>query len=326
MKVVLARPRGVCAGVDRAVRIVELALERFGPPVYVRKEIVHNRFIVEDLRKKGAVFVEELVEVPRGGLVIFSAHGVSPEVPRQAQEMGLRAIDATCPLVAKVHHEVLRYVGKDYHLVLIGHKGHDEVVGTLGHAPEEITLVENAADAERVELPTDRPMMVLTQTTLSMDDAAGTMAVLKRRFPNLELPPSDDICYATQNRQNAVKEVTTKVDLVLVVGSQNSSNAKRLVAVAQARGIAGQLIDSEAELRPEWLAGVSSVGVTSGASTPEVLVQRVIERLKELGATEVELCDTVDEHVVFTLPAELRAAPSPLAPTAPSTPTPPSGL
>jgi 4-hydroxy-3-methylbut-2-enyl diphosphate reductase len=307
MKVILARPRGVCAGVERAVKIVELALERFGAPIYVRKEIVHNRFIVDHLRQQGARFVDELDEVPADALVIFSAHGISPAVREDAERRGLRTVDATCPLVSKVHLEVLRYVKRDYNLVLIGHEGHDEVVGTLGHAPSSITLVTDVAHAERVELPLDKPLIVLTQTTLSVDDTKQIMAVLMRRFPQLETPGADDICYATQNRQNAVKALAdSRIDLLLVVGSNNSSNAKRLVEVGESRGVPGYLIDRGAEIQPQWLQGVSAVGVTSGASTPEELVQDVVARLRELGATEVEVSTTVEEHVVFTLPPELR--------------------
>ena len=307
MKVILAQPRGVCAGVDRAVQIVEFALERYGPPVYVRREIVHNRYIVDHLRTKGAVFVQELDEVPEGSLVIFSAHGISPEVREEAIARNVRTIDATCPLVSKVHLEVLRYVKRDYELVLIGHEGHDEVVGTLGHAPQRITLVRDVNDAATVDLPTDRPIVVLTQTTLSMDDTAAIMNVLKERYSHLETPGADDICYATQNRQNAVKALADKIDLLLVVGSRNSSNAKRLVEVGESRGVTGYLIDNEQEIDTEWLNGVNAVGVTSGASTPEILVQRVIKRLQDLGASEVEVNTTVEESVVFTLPPELRS-------------------
>lgn len=306
MKVILAEPRGVCAGVERAVKIVELALERFGAPIYVRKEIVHNRHIVERLREQGAVFVEELDEVPEGSLAIFSAHGISPAVREEALRRNLRTVDATCPLVSKVHLEVLRYVKRAYHLVLIGHEGHDEVVGTLGHAPDAITLVTDVQDAESVELPPDKELMVLTQTTLSVDDTKQIMAVLQRRFPQLETPSADDICYATQNRQSAVKALSDEVDLLLVVGSQNSSNAKRLVEVGESRGVPGYLIDRAEEIDPAWLTGVEAVGVTSGASTPEELVQGVVRRLRELGATEVQTSTTVEENVVFTLPPELR--------------------
>jgi len=314
MKIVLARPRGVCAGVERAVKIVEIALERFGAPVYVRKEIVHNQHIVGRLRDEGAVFVEELDEVPDDAMVIFAAHGISPEVRDNAKQRGLKSIDATCPLVSKVHVEVLRYVKKGYELVFIGHEGHDEVIGTLGHAPDKITLVTDAAEARTVILPEDKPMMVLTQTTLSMDDTQEILSILKSRYPSLETPSSDDICYATQNRQNAVKELCDHVDLLLVVGSQNSSNASRLAEMGVPRGIPGYLIDTAAELKDEWLEGVTSVGVTSGASTPEELVQGVVEALKKRGANELEQLDTISENVVFTLPPSLRekkAVPAP---------------
>ena len=307
MKVILAQPRGVCAGVDRAVKIVELALERYGAPVYVRKEIVHNQHIVGQLREKGVIFVDETEQVPDGALLIFSAHGVSPTVKAEADRRRLRTIDATCPLVSKVHLEVLRYVHRHYALVLIGHEGHDEVVGTMGHAPDSITLVSDVEQAETVDLPTDKPIMVLTQTTLSMDDTSEIMNVLRRRFQNLETPRADDICYATQNRQNAVKAIADRIDLLLVVGSQNSSNAARLVEVGESRGVPGHLVDNETELQPQWFDGVECVGVTSGASTPEELVQRVVEELKQMGADDVSTSETIEEHVVFTLPPELRS-------------------
>ena len=294
MKILLAQPRGVCAGVDRAVKIVEIALERFGPPLYVRREIVHNRHTVQRLRARGVVFVDELDEVPDEALVVFSAHGVSPAVKSEASRRGLRAIDATCPLVAKVHQEVLRNVERDRSLVLIGHAGHDEVVGTVGHAPQAITLVTSVEDARTVALPRQRPLVALTQTTLSLDDTAEILAELRRRFPRLEQPAADDICSATQNRQNAGKAMAERVDLLRVVGSANSSNAARLVEVGQARGVAGHLIDDETEIDPLWLQGVETVGLTSGASTPEALVQRVIDRLRELGAHSMEACETVD--------------------------------
>jgi 4-hydroxy-3-methylbut-2-enyl diphosphate reductase len=306
MKVVVARPRGVCAGVERAVKIVEMALERFGSPIFVRKEIVHNRHIVERLRGQGAVFVEELDEVPEEAIVVFSAHGISPTVRQEAQRRSLRTIDATCPLVSKVHLEVLNFVDRDYDLALIGHEGHDEVVGTLGHAPDSITLVTDVRDAETVALPRDRPLAVLTQTTLSVDDTRRIMNVLRDRFPELETPRAKDICYATQNRQSAVKALSEEIDLLLVVGSQNSSNAKRLVEVGISRGVPGHLVDSSEEIDPTWLEGVEAVGVTSGASTPEELVQGVVERLKRLGASEVQTSTTVEENVAFTLPPELQ--------------------
>ena len=309
MKVLLASPRGFCAGVDRAIRIVDLALEVFGAPVYVRREIVHNSHVVRDLREKGAVFVEELAEVPDGAVAILSAHGVAPEVFDQAKKRKLRLIDATCPLVTKVHLEVHRFVKQGYRIVLIGHKGHDEVIGTLGEAPEQMTLVENETQAGSVELPACEKLMVLTQTTLGVDDTAGVVAALRARFPRLELPPTDDVCYATQNRQDAVKAMADRgMDLLLVVGSQNSSNAARLVEVGEARGVRGFLIDGPAEIQHQWLEGVDTIGVTAGASTPEAVVQAVIERLRQFGARSVERLATAEEDMVFQLPPVLKEA------------------
>lgn len=309
MKVLLASPRGFCAGVDRAIRIVDLALEVFGPPVHVRREIVHNSHVVAELGHKGAVFVEELTEVPDGGVAILSAHGVAPVVFEQARDRGLRLIDATCPLVTKVHLEVHRFVKEGYRIVLIGHNGHDEVVGTLGEAPDHITLVEDEAQARTVELPPHDKLVVLTQTTLGVDDTAGVVAALRERFPYLELPPTDDVCYATQNRQDAVKAMADRgLDLLLVVGSRNSSNAARLVEVGQARGVPGFLIDRAEEIQDEWLDGVEVVGVTAGASTPEPVVQAVLDRLKACGGESVSGVSTADEDVVFQLPVVLRNA------------------
>ncbi|MCZ6697828.1 MAG: 4-hydroxy-3-methylbut-2-enyl diphosphate reductase, partial [Planctomycetota bacterium] len=274
MKVILANPRGFCAGVDRAVKIVELAIEVYGTPVYVRREIVHNSHVVEDLRSRGAVFVEELDEVPEGGLAILSAHGVAPIVFDQAKARSLRLLDATCPLVTKVHLEVHRFVRQGYHIILVGHKGHDEVIGTLGESPENVVLVENAEQARTVDIPEGRRLMVLTQTTLSMDDTNDVLEALRERFPNLEFPPTDDICYATQNRQDAVKEMVARgIDVLLVVGSHNSSNAARLVEVAESRGRRGYLIDGPDDVREAWLQDAQTVGVTAGASTPEAVVQ-----------------------------------------------------
>ena len=307
MKVLLAQPRGVCAGVERAVEIVEEALKRYGPPVYVRHEIVHNKYIVENFQKRGVIFVDELNEVPDTSLVIFSAHGVAPSVHEDARRRKLRAIDSTCPLVSKVHNEVVRHAQKGDHLFLIGHEGHEEVVGTLGHAPDRITLVTSVEDARTVQVPDGRQVYVVTQTTLSMDDTGRILEVLKRRFPELKQPSADDICYATQNRQNAVKEIARKVDVVLVIGSQNSSNARRLAEVAESDGVPAHLIDGEKDVDPKWLEGANVVGVTSGASTPEILVERVVDRLRELGPgeVEVEVCGTQEEHVTFQLPPEL---------------------
>jgi len=309
MNVVLANPRGFCAGVDRAVKIVDLALEVFGPPVYVRREIVHNSHVVSELRGKGAVFVQELDEVPTGGVAILSAHGVAPSVYEDAKRRGLQLIDATCPLVTKVHLEVHRFVRQGYHIVLIGHAGHDEVIGTMGQAPGHITLVENESQARSVSLPAGKKLVVLTQTTLGVDDTAVVLKTLRERFPVLELPPTDDICYATQNRQDAVKAMTERgMDLLLVVGSRNSSNAARLVEVGVARGVEGHLIDRADEIEPAWVHGAKQIGVTAGASTPEHVVIAVLHRLQELGASKIELCSMAEEDTVFQLPVLLREA------------------
>ncbi len=309
MKVLLANPRGFCAGVDRAVKIVEMALEVFGAPVYVRREIVHNSHVVRTLREKGAVFVEELLDVPAGAVAVLSAHGVAPVVFEQARRRALRLIDATCPLVTKVHLEVHRFVKQGCHIILIGHAGHDEVIGTMGESPENITLVENVEQARITPVPPDRRLMILTQTTLSLDDTAAILATLRDRFPALELPPTDDICYATQNRQDAVKEmVDHDIEVLLVVGSQNSSNAARLVEVSESRDRRGYLIDGPDDIDPTWLEGVGRVGVTAGASTPEGVVQAVLDRLRTLGATSVEPCTTAEEDTVFQLPILLREA------------------
>jgi len=312
MKVVLANPRCCCAGVDRAVRIVELALEKFHPPVYVRKEIVHNRQVVGELSRRGAVFVGELDEVPRAALVVFSAHGVGPDVHQMARDRSLRVIDATCPLVSKVHLEVVRFVREGYHVVLIGRAGHEEVDGTIGQAPDDITLIENVEQARSRPVPPHEKLMVLTQTTLSVDDCRYIVDELRRRFDRLDLPPTDDICYATQNRQNAVKAMCDRgIDVLLVVGSKNSSNAARLVEMAVVRGIAGHLIDGDFELDRAWVSGAKLVGVTGGASTPDSLVMGVVERLKSLGACGVELCTTAEEDTTFQLPTILRGVTNP---------------
>jgi 4-hydroxy-3-methylbut-2-enyl diphosphate reductase len=307
VKVLLANPRCYCAGVDRAVQIVELALERFQPPVYVRKEIVHNQFVVNRLRDMGAIFVEELSEVPPGSLVIFSAHGVAPVVFEEAEARNLRVIDATCPLVSKVHLEVLRFVREGYHIILIGRDGHEEVEGTMGHSRDQITLIEDVEQAAAKPVPDHDKLMVLTQTTLSVDDTQLVMDALRKRFPHVELPPTEDICYATQNRQNAVKEMCARgIDLLLVVGSPNSSNAARLVETGVVRGVPGHLIDNADEIDPQWLHGVQQIGVTGGASTPDEVVQRVVAQLKALGASDVEMCTTAEESTVFQLPIVLR--------------------
>jgi 4-hydroxy-3-methylbut-2-enyl diphosphate reductase len=302
MDAILAKPRGFCAGVERAIRVVELALEEFGAPVFVRKEIVHNLHVVARLREKGAIFVDEIDEVPPGAVAILSAHGSPPLVFEAARDAGLRLIDATCPLVTKVHMEVRRYVRKGYRIILIGHAGHDEVNGTMGQAPDRTVLIEDLDDAERLDVAPDEKGVILTQTTLSQDDTAEIVAALKRRFPHLELPTSDDICYATQNRQNAVKQIASQIELLLVVGSQNSSNSQRLTEVARARGIASYLIDGPQDIRPEWLAGVRGVGVTSGASAPEDVVQAVVSHLDDLGVAGWSQVDAPDENVVFNLP------------------------
>ena len=305
-KILLASPRGFCAGVDRAIEIVELALEVYGAPVYVRHEIVHNRHVVEGLRKKGAIFVEDLAEIPTDSLVIFSAHGIAPSVREEARARGLRTIDATCPLVTKVHVEALRYARDGFEIVLVGHRGHVEVAGTLGHAPDRIQLVETVADVQRVEVEDEDHLSVLTQTTLSVDDTSAIIDALRRRFPRIRLPPKDDICYATQNRQNAVKAIARRADLVLVVGAPTSSNSNRLVEVARARGADARLTEYAADIDPSWLEGAHVIGVTAGASTPETLVEEVIERLQALGCEAVESVKIVDERVRFTLPPELK--------------------
>jgi 4-hydroxy-3-methylbut-2-enyl diphosphate reductase len=311
MRILLASPRGFCAGVDRAIEIVERALARFGPPVYVRHEIVHNRHVVDSLRAKGAVFVEDPREVPRGSLLVFSAHGVSPEVRRAAEEQGLRAIDATCPLVTKVHVEAQRFARAGHEIVLVGHAGHVEVEGTMGHAPGHIRLVETVEDAARLAVDDPDHLAVLTQTTLSVDDTREVTDALRARFPAIQLPRKDDICYATQNRQNAVKELVREAQLVLVVGAPESSNSSRLVEIARKAGRAAYLVQSAADIDPAWLAGAECVGVTAGASAPEVLVAEVVERLRALagGDARVEPMPEIDEGVVFQLPSELREEP-----------------
>ena len=301
-KIILASPRGFCAGVDRAIEIVEKALEAYGKPVYVRHQIVHNTHVIDALTKKGAIFVESLEEVPEGSMAIFSAHGVSPKVRQEAQARKLRVIDATCPLVTKVHNEAKKYASEGYGIILVGHKGHIELEGTGGEAPEATIIVETVEDAQNVNVPDAGKVVCLTQTTLSIDDTRKVVDALKSRFPSIILPAKDDICYATQNRQNAVKEVVKQVELVLVIGSKESSNSNRLVEVARSAGAKSYLINDWKELVPEWLAGVKSIGITSGASAPEHLVAGVIERLKKLGVSEVTELTTVTEKVFFPLP------------------------
>jgi 4-hydroxy-3-methylbut-2-enyl diphosphate reductase len=308
-RVLLAAPRGYCAGVDRAVEAVEQALEQHGPPVYVRKQIVHNVHVVETLTERGAIFVDEADEVPEGALVVFSAHGVSPAVRDQAKDRGLRTIDATCPLVTKVHGEAKRFAREDYDILLVGHHGHEEVEGTAGEAPEHIQLVETAADVANVTVRDPEKVVWLSQTTLSVDETMETVRALRERFPALQNPPSDDICYATQNRQVAVKAMASQCDLVLVVGSKNSSNSVRLVEVALTAGAgAGYLIDYSREIDDAWLEGVTTIGLTSGASVPEVLVRGVLAHLAERGWESVEEVTTAEETLRFSLPRELRPA------------------
>jgi 4-hydroxy-3-methylbut-2-enyl diphosphate reductase len=310
MRVLLANPRGFCAGVDRAIEIVELALRRFGAPVYVRHEIVHNRYVVEGLRKKGAIFIEDPTDVPPGSLLIFSAHGVSPAVREAAARHGLRCIDATCPLVTKVHAEAERFSRESGEIVLIGHAGHVEVEGTMGHAPERIHLVESVADVEKLVVEDPSRLAVLTQTTLSLNDTREIIDALRRRFGAIRMPRKADICYATQNRQNAVKAMAREADLVLVVGAPESSNSNRLVEAADKEGVTSHLVQTAHDIRPEWLDGVECVGVTAAASAPEILVEEVVERLLSLSGSgdrdRVDTLSAVDEDVVFQLPSELR--------------------
>jgi 4-hydroxy-3-methylbut-2-enyl diphosphate reductase len=304
--VLLAKPRGYCAGVDRAVETVERALELYGAPVYVRKEIVHNRHVVETLAGKGAVFVEENEEVPPGSVVVFSAHGVAPEVHDQAVERGLKAIDATCPLVTKVHKEAVRYAQEDYDILLIGHEGHEEVIGTSGEAPEHIQLVDGPDSVDDIAIRDPAKVVWLSQTTLSVDETMETVDRLKKRLPMLQNPPSDDICYATQNRQQVVKDIAADCDVMLVVGSKNSSNSVRLVEVAVQHGArSGHLIDFAHEIEDAWLDGAATVGLSSGASVPDNLVQDVLAHLAERGFTSVEEFEPVTEKLTFSLPREL---------------------
>ncbi|WP_374066425.1 4-hydroxy-3-methylbut-2-enyl diphosphate reductase [Actinokineospora auranticolor] len=306
-RVLLAKPRGYCAGVDRAVITVEKALETYGAPVYVRKEIVHNRHVVETLRERGAIFVDEADEVPEGAMVVFSAHGVSPAVHEQAASRNLRTIDATCPLVTKVHFEAKRFAKEDYDILLIGHEGHEEVEGTAGEAPDHVQLVDTAEDVDKVVVRDPAKVIWLSQTTLSVDETMERVDQLRERFPDLQNPPSDDICYATQNRQVAVKAMAPQCELVIVVGSQNSSNSKRLVEVAvQAGANASYLVDFAHEVQESWLEGVTTVGVTSGASVPDNLVMDLLVWLAERGYADVDEVTTANEKVAFALPPELR--------------------
>ena len=304
-KIFLLKPRGFCAGVVRAIDVVKIALDLYGPPVYVRKEIVHNKHVVDELREAGAVFVEELDEVPVGARAIFSAHGVAPSVRRQAKERKLDVIDATCPLVTKVHLEAVRFARDGYSIVLIGHRDHDEVIGTLGEVPDRSYLVETLEDVDRLDLPDSTRVRYLTQTTLSLDETRDLVNRLKERFPHLQGPPAQDICYATENRQMAVKAISEAIDLLLVVGSENSSNSKRLVEVGDNFGVRSHLVNDCSDVDTAWFEGVKNVGVTAGASAPEHLVQELIEFLRGHGFRQLEEIELVDEDVRFSLPAEL---------------------
>jgi 4-hydroxy-3-methylbut-2-enyl diphosphate reductase len=305
-KVLLAAPRGYCAGVDRAVQAVEQALDLYGPPIYVRKEIVHNKHVVEQLSKRGAIFVDQEKEVPEGERVVFSAHGVSPAVHANAAERSLRTIDATCPLVTKVHVEARKFAEEGYTIILIGHAGHEEVEGTTGEAPDSIVLVQSAEEVDALEIDDPDKVAFITQTTLSVDETGQIIDRLRDRFPNIVSPKSDDICYATTNRQIAVKQLARECDLVLVIGSTNSSNSNRLVEVAREHGAESHLIDNHLQVRDEWLAGVETVGITSGASAPEELVEALVELFRERGAEDISELRTVDEDVRFMLPKEIR--------------------
>ena len=305
-RVILAAPRGYCAGVDRAVQTVEEALEEHGAPIYVRKEIVHNKHVVNQLSERGAIFVEEETEVPEGEIVVFSAHGVAPAVHERAAERRLRTIDATCPLVTKVHVEARKFAAEGYTIILVGHEGHEEVEGTMGEAPESIVLVQTVEDADTLELEDPDRVALITQTTLSVDETAEIIARLRQRFPNIVTPKSEDICYATTNRQIAVKEIAAECDLVLVIGSTNSSNSNRLVEVAREYGADSYLIDNRSQVDPAWLEGVETVGITSGASAPEELVEDLVDYFRDLGVEDISESRTVDESVRFMLPKEIR--------------------
>jgi 4-hydroxy-3-methylbut-2-enyl diphosphate reductase len=305
-RVLLASPRGYCAGVERAVETVELALDHYGPPVYVRKQIVHNIHVVRDLEARGAVFVDEETEVPAGATVVYSAHGVAPTVHANSAGLGHNVIDATCPLVTKVHVQARRYAADGYTVILIGHAGHEEVVGTMGEAPDSTVLVQDVAEAEALELPPDAKVAYITQTPRSVDETGAIIAALRRRFPAIHAPKKEDICYATSNRQWAVKELLAEIDVLLVIGSRNSSNSNRLVEVARDGGVPGYLIDDETEIDERWLVGAATVGITSGASAPERLVERVCDWFRARGVERVEPFRMLDEDVTFRLPVELR--------------------
>ncbi|MCA3147561.1 MAG: 4-hydroxy-3-methylbut-2-enyl diphosphate reductase [Burkholderiales bacterium] len=304
-ELLLAQPRGFCAGVDRAIDIVEKAIETYGAPIYVKHEIVHNQYVCDNLRAKGAVFIEDLGQLPSGATLIFSAHGVSKAVQEQARQLGLKVFDATCPLVTKVHVEVMRLRSQGREIIMVGHAGHPEVEGTLGQSPDGMLLVESVQDVERLQVKDPDKLAYVTQTTLSVDDTAEITAALERRFPTIAKPAKADICYATQNRQDAVKIMAPLVDLVIVVGSRTSSNSNRLRELAEKRGVPAYMVDSADDIQPGWLQGVKRVGLTAGASAPEVLVQQIVERLKSLGAKSVRALDGVQENVTFKLPVNL---------------------
>ena len=305
MKLLLSKPRGFCAGVVRAIDIVEKALEKWGRPIYVKHEIVHNRHVVDDLREKGAIFIEDLTQVPRGSRLIYSAHGVSPSVRMFAKERGLIEIDATCGLVTKVHSAVKRFASKGYRIILIGHKNHVEIIGTAGEAPDVTTIVESVSDVELLSFSLEQKLFYTTQTTLSLSDVKEITDALTKKYPQIETLPSSSICYATTNRQMALNSITDQVNLVLVVGDEQSSNSNRLKEVAEREGVKSHLINSEAEIQPDWLIGVECIGLTAGASTPESIVQKIITRLKTLGVDEVEDVIFTEENVIFSLPKEL---------------------
>ncbi len=310
MEIILANPRGFCAGVERAIAIVERAIEKFGAPIYVRHEVVHNKFVCDNLREKGAIFVDDLADVPQGSTVIFSAHGVPKSVREEAEQRGLRVFDATCPLVTKVHNQVARMRKEGREIIMIGHKGHPEVEGTMGQSAGGMYLVETVEDAQHLEIGEDKSLAYVTQTTLSVDDAAQVVSALKQRFPNIVGPKSDDICYATQNRQDAVKALTHRTDVIFVVGSRSSSNSNRLREVAELRGAKAYLVDEAEQIDPDWLNNAERIGITAGASAPEILVQRVIDRLAGNRPDLVTQLNGVEENVTFALPKELNENPA----------------
>lgn len=301
----LANPRGCCAGVDRAIAVVDRLLDQHGKPIYVRKEIVHNRQVVDRLRERGAVFVEEVSEVPEGAILVFSAHGISPAVRNTAKERKLRVIDATCPLVSKVHYEAIKFAKAGLHVLLIGHAEHDEVVGTMGEIPGQISLVESAEDVQSVQVPDPERVAVITQTTLSVDETREVLDAVRRRFPSVRTPARDDICYATQNRQDAVRALASECDVLLVVGSENSSNSLRLRELAEQLGTKAYLVDGADQIQPQWVQGVRRVGVTAGASSPESLTQAIVERLREFGSFEISEHGEPEPEIVFTMPREI---------------------